>query len=79
MRGHVLRKQTSEIPRVELEWTPPGKRNSGQPMERWQMSVEREMKDKGWTWGMAQEMSADRQNGRSSAKASCAIGTKRTK
>lgn len=31
--GHVLRKETSEIPRVALRWTPPGKRSRGRSKE----------------------------------------------
>ena len=77
--GHVLRKDTSEIPKSALRWTPPGKRNRGRPKETWRRSVEKEMKDQGWTWGMVQQMSADRKRWRSSVKALCASSTKRTK
>ncbi|XP_061188795.1 uncharacterized protein LOC133196968 [Saccostrea echinata] len=77
--GHVLRMETSDIPRVALRWTPPGKRNRGRPRETWRRSVEKEMKEQGWTWGKVQQMSADRQRWRSSVQALCAQSTKRTK
>ncbi|XP_061191532.1 uncharacterized protein LOC133199675 [Saccostrea echinata] len=77
--GHVLRKETSDIPRVALRWTPPGKRNRGRPKETWRRSVEKEMKEQGWTWGKVQQMSVDRQRWRSSVQALCAQSTKRTR
>ncbi|XP_062591942.1 probable cytochrome P450 CYP44 [Saccostrea cucullata] len=69
----------SEIPRVALRWTPPGKRNRGRPKETWRRSVEKEMNDQGWTWGTVQAKAADRQRWRSSVQALCAQSTKRTK
>ena len=77
--GHVMRMKPSEIPRVALRWTPPGKRNRGRPKETWRRSVEKEMNDQGWTWGTVQTMAADRQRWRSSVQALCAQSTKRTK
>ena len=77
--GHILRREPTAISRVALKWTPPGKRNRGRPRETWRRSTEKEMKDQGWTWGMLQQMAGDRQRWKSSVKALCAQGTKRTK
>lgn len=41
-----------------------GKRKRGRPKETWRRSVEKEIKDQGATWGMVQQMSADRQKWR---------------
>ncbi|PVD19793.1 hypothetical protein C0Q70_20284 [Pomacea canaliculata] len=49
--GHVLRQQTADLSRVDLRWTPDGRRKRGRPKETWRRTVEREMKGKGWTWG----------------------------
>ena len=49
--GHVLRQQTTALTRIALPWTPDGQRKRGRPKETWRRTVEREMKEKGWTWG----------------------------
>ena len=51
MVGHVLRQQTTALTRIALRWTPDGQRKRGRPKETWRRTVEREMKEKGWTWG----------------------------
>ena len=58
--GHVLRKPPSSIPRIALKWTPDGKRPKGRPRETWRRTIEREMKENGWTWGQLQKQAGDR-------------------
>ena len=58
--GHVLRQQTTALTRIALRWTPDGQRKRGRPKETWRRTVEREMKEKGWTWGRLERVSADR-------------------
>ena len=70
--GHVHRMGATSIPKIAMRWTPAGKRNRGRPKETWRRSVEKEMKERGWTWGRIQNMAADRQRWRSSVKALCA-------
>ena len=48
------------LPRVALRWTPDGHRKRSHPKETWRRTVEREMKDKGWTWGHVERQAADR-------------------
>ena len=54
--GHVLRMAPTALPRVALRWTPDGHRKRGRPKETWWRTVEREMKDGGWTWRGAQQI-----------------------
>ncbi|XP_048759469.1 uncharacterized protein LOC125669065 [Ostrea edulis] len=70
--GHVHRMGATSIPKIAMRWTPAGKRNRGRPKETWRRSVEKEMKQCGWTWGRIQNMAADRQRWRSSVKVLCA-------
>ena len=70
--GHINRMHPTSIPRVALRWTPAGKRKRGRPKETWRRSVEKEMKDKDWTWGQIQHWSQDRQAWRSLVMALCA-------
>lgn len=58
---HVCRMHPTSIPRVALRWTPTGKRKWGRAKETWRCSVEKEMKEKDWTWGQVQHWSQDRQ------------------
>nr|KAG5704191.1 hypothetical protein BaRGS_009721 [Batillaria attramentaria] len=48
--GHVLRMPPASLPRIALRWTPDGRRKRGRPKETWRRTVEREMKEQGWTW-----------------------------
>ena len=57
--GHVLRQQTTALTRIALRWTPDGQRKRGCPKETWRRTVEKEMKEKGWTWGRLERVSAD--------------------
>jgi hypothetical protein len=63
----------TSIPRVALRWTPTGKRKRGRPKETWRRSVEKEMKEKDWTWGQVQHWSHDRQAWKSLVMALCAF------
>ena len=47
-------------PRVAMCWTPDGKRKRGRPRETWRRSVEREIKEKGWSWGQVVNLEKDR-------------------
>ena len=60
------------IPRVAMRWTPGGKRKSGRPRETWRRSVERELKEKGWSCGQVVKLAKDRQHWRYLAMALCA-------
>ena len=78
--GHVLRQQTTALTRIALRWTPDGQRKRGRPKETWRRTVEREMKEKGWTWGRLERVSADRHRWRALVEALCATwSTKRTR
>ena len=78
--GHVLRQQTTALTRIALWWTPDGQRKRGRPKETWRRTVEREMKEKGWTWGRLERVSADRHRWRALVEALCATwSTKRTR
>ena len=70
--GHVLRQQTTAFTRIALRWTPDGQRKRGRPKETWRRTVEREMKEKGWTWGRLERVSADRHRWRALVEALCA-------
>ena len=78
--GHVLRQQTTALTRIALRWTPDGQRKRGRPKETWRRTVEREMKEKGWTWGRLERVSADQHRWRALVEALCATwNTKRTR
>ena len=78
--GHVLRQQNTALTRIALRWTPDGQRKRGRPKETWRRTVEREMKEKGWTWGRLERVSADRHRWRALVEALCATwSTKRTR
>ena len=70
--GHVLRQQTTALITIALRWTPDGQRKRGRPKETWRRTVEREMKEKGWTWGRLERVSADRHSWRALVEALCA-------
>jgi len=70
--GHVLRKETNDITKISLRWTPDGKRRRGRPKETWRRTVEGELRDLGMTWGEAERKAQDRQLWRTMVMASCA-------
>ena len=63
---------TTGLTRIALRWTPDGQRKRGRPKETWRRTVEREMKEKGWTWGRLERVSADRHRWRALVEALCA-------
>ena len=69
--GHTLRKPTTSLPRMALRWTPDGHRRRGRPKETWRRTIEKEMKEHGWTWGYLERCSADRPRWRSLVAALC--------
>ena len=71
--GHVCRMHPTSIPRVALRWTPTGKRKRGRPKETWRRFVEKEMKEKDWSWGQVQHWSQNRQAWKSLVMALCAL------
>ena len=60
------------IPRVAMRWTPAGKRKIGRPKLTWRRSVEKEMREVGWTWSQVQRWATDRQHFSSLVTALCA-------
>jgi len=70
--GHVLRMSAGAIPKVALTWTPEGKRKRGRPKETWRRSIEKEIKNNGYTWGSLQKIAKDRQQWKSLVAALCA-------
>ena len=70
--GYVLRMPQMALPRVALSWIPDGRRKRGRPKETRRRTVEKEMKDRGWTWGHLERQAADRNQWRSLAEVLCA-------
>ena len=71
--GHILRMPPSSLTRIALRWTPDGNRGRGRPRETWRRTVEREMKEQGWTWGSIERTAADRREWRVLVDALCAV------
>ena len=69
--GHICRMQESAIPRKALRWTPQGSRKRGRPMETWRRTMEREMKEWGWTLGEVNKLAQDRDHWRSLLSTLC--------
>ena len=69
--GHTLRKEPSNVTRQALEWNPQGKRKVGRPKESWRRSVEKEVKEAGWTWSHLKKMAQNRTRWRSFVAALC--------
>ena len=72
--GHVLRKQTNNITRVYLRWTPEGKRKQSRPKTTWRRTVELEMKEMGQTWNELDKKAKDGEQWRKLVLALCAFG-----
>ena len=70
--GHINRMALNAIPRVAMRWTPAGKRKRGRPKLTWRRSVEKEMKEVGWSWNQVQHWASDRQYFSSLVSALCA-------
>lgn len=69
--GHVFRMPCERIPKVELRWTPPGKRKRGRPRITWRRTVETELEEMGLSWGGAQYKAQDRPRWRELVAALC--------
>ena len=48
------------LPKVALQWTPPGKRKPGRPYTTWKRTVLVEFQDIGYSLGQAQHVAKDR-------------------
>ena len=60
--GHVLRREKDNNCRVALTWTPEGKRKRGRPKTTWRDTIERELKELGWTsWNVVEQVAKDRE------------------
>ena len=62
--GHTLRKPGKCIARQALRWNPQGTRSRKRPRETWRRCVEREMEQRGLTWGELATIAQDRQKWR---------------
>ena len=69
--GHVLRMPQASLPKIALRWTPDGRRKRGRPKETWRRTVEREMKEQGWTWNFLERRAVDRPQWRALVSALC--------
>lgn len=58
--GHICKMPLIVIPQVAIRWTPDGKRKRGIFKETKRLSVEREMKEKGWSWGEMVKLAEDK-------------------
>ena len=77
--GHVLRMPNTRTAKVALHWTPDGKRKRGRPKETWRRTVEREMKERGWSWNFLEIQARDRAQWRSMVEALYTMGAERIK
>jgi hypothetical protein len=68
---HVLRKDSSDVAKQSLFWTPQGKRQWGRPRIIWRRSVEKELKSMHLTWNEIRKEAQDRSRWRETVKASC--------
>ena len=69
--GHTLRKDTTNVTRQALEWNPQGKRKVGRPKETWRRSVDREVRESGWSWPQLKKIAQNRVRWRSVVAALC--------
>ena len=53
----------ASILRVAIIWTPDGRRKRGRPYETWRRTVERDVKEQGWTREFFEGVPADRPRG----------------
>ena len=60
--GHVLRMENNRAPKVAMRWTPAtGKRKRGRPRITWRRTIEKDLKEIGFSWGEAETAAHDRQ------------------
>ena len=69
--GHIYRMEDSALPKVALKWTPQGCRKRGRPMQTWRRTVDREVTERGLTWGQIKKLAADRDGWRSRVNLMC--------
>ena len=63
--GHVLRMENNRTPKVAMRWTPAtGKRKRGRPRMTWRRTIEKDLKEIGFSWGEAEAAARDRQKWR---------------
>ena len=70
--GHICRMPSTAIPRVDMHWPTDGKRKRGRTKEKLRRSVEREIKEKGWSWGEVVKQAKDKQHWLSLVTTLCA-------
>ncbi len=59
-RGHVLRMEQKRIPKKDLRWNPPGKRNHGRPKMTLRKTFKADLKTMKLTLGMAEREAKDK-------------------
>ena len=69
--GHVFRMDQNQIPKVALNWTPPGKRKRGRPKTTWRRTIQTELEEMGLPMGQAQKIAQDRSKWRKTVDALC--------
>ena len=69
--GHILRKNSNNIAKTSLRWTPAGKRKRGRPKETWRRTIEGEMMEMGYTWAELEKRAKDRKGWCMLVKALC--------
>ncbi|KAL9978202.1 hypothetical protein ACROYT_G015696 [Oculina patagonica] len=69
--GHVLRKDSGDVAKEGLFWTPEGKRARGRPRTTWRRSAEKELKSLHLTWNGIRKATQDRSRWRETVEALC--------
>ena len=69
--GHVLRKDSGDVAKESLFWTPEGKRQRGRPRITWRRSAEKELKSMHLTWNEIRKVAQDRSRWRETVEALC--------
>ena len=76
--GHVLRKDSGDVAKESLFWTPEGKRQRERPRITWRRSAEKELKSMHLTWTEIRKVAQDRSRWRETVEALCVPCAKRT-
>ena len=71
MDWHVLRKDSGDVAKESLFWTPEGKRQRGRPRITWRRSAEKELKSMHLTWNEIRKVAQDRSRWRETVEALC--------
>ncbi len=69
--GHVLRKESGDVAKEGLFWTPEGKRARGRPWTTWRRSAEKELKSLHLTWNGIRKAAQNRSRWRETVEALC--------